>query len=93
MSPCSTVTLQKKAQQEHVTEACFFTSEAKSCENNNILSKVSVIPERKHSVQAKRLASVQECVCHLPDQTVVKGNSHMNVICAQALIIWEKSVV
>lgn len=65
--------------------------------NNKIFWNVSVIPKTRHSGQAEHLAWVQESVCPLPDQIVVKGNSHMNVIRAQAqtqaLIIWEKSVV
>lgn len=61
--------------------------------NNSVLWNISVIPKTGHSGQAEHLAWVQESVCHLPDQIVVKGNSHMNVIHAQALIIWERSVV
>lgn len=52
--------------------------------NNCILWNVSVIPEAVHFGWAEHLAWVQESVCCHPDQIVVKGNSHMNVIHAQA---------
>ena len=42
-------------------------------ENNDIFLHISVIPETRHSGQAEHLAWVQESVCRLPDQIVVKG--------------------
>lgn len=47
--------------------------------NSGVLSSISAILETGHSGQAR----VQQSECRLPDQIVVKGNSHMNVIHAQ----------
>lgn len=84
--------------QEHMKLACFFQSEVRAENNSDILRNVSVIPKNKAFWSGRTLSmSSRESVCHLPDQIVVNGNSHMNVIHAQAqaqaLIIWEKSVV
>lgn len=66
-----------KHQQEDISCARFFRAQPI---NSGVLSSILVILETGHSGQAR----VQQSVCRLPDQIVVKGNSHMNVIHAQA---------